>query len=142
MTHNCTYLFVLQGRNGLGSVFTFASGNGGANGDSCAADGYVNSIYTIAVGSADQTGKQAFYDENCTAKIAVTYSFNSNTFNNMFAYDQMVSEGMMILRDNFQWIILIQTTTTTDGDCTDSFTGTSASAPLMAGVAALVLQAK
>ena len=36
----------------------------------------------------------------------------------------------------------LQSSTTTDGSCTDSFTGTSASAPLMAGVAALVLQAK
>ena len=29
----------------------WAAGNGGGRGDSCAADGYVNSIYTIAVGS-------------------------------------------------------------------------------------------
>lgn len=74
-------------------MYVFASGNGGVNGDSCAADGYVNSIYTIAVGSADQAGKQAFFDESCSAKIAVTYSFNSNTFN-MASYsssDQLVS---------------------------------------------------
>ena len=50
----------------------------------------MNSIYTIAVGSADQVGSQAFYDENCSAKIAVTYSYNSKTFNNGYAYDQVV----------------------------------------------------
>ena len=33
-----------------------AAGNGGSRGDSCAADGYVNSIYTIAVGSVDRSG--------------------------------------------------------------------------------------
>ena len=36
----------------------------------------------------------------------------------------------------------IQSTTTLDGKCTDEFTGTSASAPLLSGVIALVLQAK
>ena len=69
-----------QGRNGKGSIYVWASGNGGWYCDSCAADGYVNSIYTIAVGSADQNGYQADYDEDCTAKMAVTYSYNSDTF--------------------------------------------------------------
>ena len=50
----------------------------------------MNSIYTLAVGSADQDALQAFYDESCTAKIAVAYTFNSNTFNNVFIYDQVV----------------------------------------------------
>ena len=72
----------------------FASGNGGSNGDSCAADGYVNSIYTMAVGSADHNGKQAFYDEACTAKIAVTYSFNSKTFDNTYAFEQLVNSQL------------------------------------------------
>ena len=58
----------------------FASGNGGEALDSCAADGFVNSIYTIAVGSADQNGNQAYYDENCSAKLATTYSYNSEVY--------------------------------------------------------------
>ena len=57
----------------------WAAGNGGSYFDSCAADGYVNSIYTIAVGSADQNGQQAYYDENCSAKMAVTFSYNSDS---------------------------------------------------------------
>ena len=68
----------------------WASGNGGMQGDSCAADSYVTSIYTIAVGSVDQKGKQAFYDENCSSKMAVTYSFNSGTYA-PFTYGQVVS---------------------------------------------------
>lgn len=83
-----------KGRGGRGNIYTFAGGNGGSNGDSCAADGYVNSIYTLAVGSADQAARQAFYDENCTGKIAVTYSFNSETFNSAFTYNQVVSPYM------------------------------------------------
>lgn len=58
----------------------FAAGNGGLYHDSCAADGFSSSIYTISVGSADQTGRQAFYDENCPGKMAVTFSYNSDTF--------------------------------------------------------------
>ena len=105
----------------------WAAGNGGANYDSCAADGYVNSIYTIAVGSADERGRQAFYDEKCSAKMAVTFSHNSAGFptehDSWSPHDQVY-------------------TTTLGGECTDGFTGTSASSPLMSGVIALALQAK
>ena len=69
--------YTFQGRSGKGSIYIFASGNGGHNGDSCAADGYASNIYTIAVGSANQLGEQAFYDEDCSAKMAVTYNYNS-----------------------------------------------------------------
>jgi hypothetical protein len=40
---------VHKGRGGKGSIFVFASGNGGSAGDNCNADGYTNSIYTIAI---------------------------------------------------------------------------------------------
>ena len=70
---------IIQGRNGKGSIYVWAAGNGGKKYDSCAADGFVNNIYTIAVGSADQNGYHADYDEDCTAKMAVTYSYNSDT---------------------------------------------------------------
>lgn len=56
----------------------WASGNGGSRSDSCASDGYVNSIYTIAIGSVDNEGVAAYYDEQCSAKMAVAFSFNSN----------------------------------------------------------------
>ena len=96
----------------------WAAGNGGDKFDSCAADGYVNSIYTIAVGSADQDGRQAYYDEDCSAKMAVTFSHNSQP------------SGPQVF-----------STTLADG-CTARFTGTSAAAPLLSGVIALTLQAK
>ena len=66
----------------MGCIYVFSSGNGGEYDDSCAADGYVNSIYTIAVGSANQQGRQAVYDENCSGKMAVTYSYDNQEENN------------------------------------------------------------
>ena len=116
-----------QGRGGKGNIYVWAAGNGGRYFDSCAADGYTSSIYTIAVGSADQRGRQADYDEDCSAKMAVTFSYNSDTFPGKYArydpYNQVY-------------------TTTLNNQCTDGFTGTSASAPLLSGVVALTLQAK
>ena len=88
-------LLHVQGRGGKGSIYVWAAGNGGDVDDSCAADGFPSSIYTIAVGSADQNAGQAFYDEQCSGKMAVTFSFNSDTFptadDSWSAYNQIVS---------------------------------------------------
>ena len=62
----------------------WASGNGGRNDDSCAADGYASSMFTIAVGSGSPQGKQAYYDEACSGKMAVTFSYNSNSYTQLF----------------------------------------------------------
>ena len=69
-----------QGRGGKGSIYVWAAGNGGDQ-DSCAADGYVNSIYTIAIGSVDIDSRPAVYDERCSAKIVVTFVHNSHNGN-------------------------------------------------------------
>ena len=54
----------------------WAAGNGGEYNDSCAADGYINSIYTIAIGAATNKGQPAPYDERCSGKLAVTFVYN------------------------------------------------------------------
>lgn len=77
MYSTVTSLTTSQGRDGKGSIFIWAAGNGGANGDSCATDGYVGSIYTIAVGAMDQQGRPAYYDEKCSSKMAVTFNHNT-----------------------------------------------------------------
>ena len=69
----------MQGRDGKGSIYTFAAGNGGP-GDTCAADGYTNSIYTISVGSASSDGTQSSFDEQCSGKMVVT--FDSSPYDN------------------------------------------------------------
>ena len=53
------------------------AGNGAEDNDTCAANGYVNSIYTIAIGSASSDGKPPLYDEKCSGKMAVAFVHNS-----------------------------------------------------------------
>ena len=45
---------IVKGRRGLGSIYVWASGNGGKDDDNCNCDGYTNSIYTISISSATQ----------------------------------------------------------------------------------------
>jgi len=64
----------LQGRGGRGAIYTFAAGNGGFTQDSCAYNGYVNSIYTIAINGVNQDGSNPTYAEECPAIMASAYS--------------------------------------------------------------------
>lgn len=52
----------------------WASGNGGTYGDNCNCDGYVNSVYTLAIGSASERGHFPWYGERCAATMAAAYS--------------------------------------------------------------------
>lgn len=52
----------------------WAAGNGGLQSDHCGADGYVNSIYNIAIGAVSRTGKPAYFGEPCPGVMAVTLS--------------------------------------------------------------------
>ncbi|NWX59452.1 PCSK4 convertase, partial [Promerops cafer] len=107
---------VLKGRGGLGSIFIWASGNGGTNYDNCNCDGYTNSIYTVSVGSVLGDGHRPRYSESCPAIITTTYS------------SRTTSKVQIV-------------TTDLHHRCTDKHTGTSASAPLAAGMVALALEA-
>ena len=66
-----------QGRDGKGSIFVWASGNGGREQDSCNCDGYTNSIYTISVSSATEKEEIPWFSEPCSSTIATTYSSGS-----------------------------------------------------------------
>lgn len=122
--HIITQLFgCLQGRQGKGSIFVWASGNGGRHTDSCNCDGYTNSIFTLSISSATQGGYKPWYLEECSSTLASTYS--SGTPGN----DKSVTTVDMDARLR------------EDRICTVEHTGTSASAPLAAGIAALALEA-
>ncbi|KAI9802222.1 MAG: hypothetical protein M1825_002943 [Sarcosagium campestre] len=107
---------IQKGRNGLGSVFVFASGNGAGREDNCNFDGYTNSIYSITVGAVDRKGLHPYYSERCCAQLAVTYSSGSGD--------------------------AIHTTDVGTNSCYEHHGGTSAAAPLGAGILALVLSVR
>ena len=71
---------VMEGRSGKGSIFVWASGNGGKYLDNCNADGYTTSIYTLSVSSASENGLIPWYSEQCSSSIASTYSSGSKRF--------------------------------------------------------------
>ena len=108
---------VRKGRNGLGSIFVWATGNGGPNHDYCSCDGFINSPYTIGIGAVDNCGRFPWYSEACPGTLAVTFSSG------------ITGEDLEIV------------TTDLGGKCTKNHTGTSAAAPLAAGIFALVLEA-
>jgi kexin len=107
---------VQNGRQGLGSIYVFASGNGAQNEDNCNFDGYTNSIYSITVGAIDRKGMHPSYSEKCSAGLVVTYSSGGGD--------------------------AIHTTDVGQNTCSNSHGGTSAAAPLAAGIFALALQVR
>ncbi|XP_033231362.1 furin-like protease 2 isoform X2 [Belonocnema kinseyi] len=114
---------VTSGRKGRGSIFVWASGNGGRHTDSCNCDGYTNSIFTLSISSATQGGYKPWYLEECSSTLASTYS--SGTPGNDKSVATVDMDGKL----------------RPDHICTVEHTGTSASAPLAAGIAALTLEA-
>lgn len=112
---------VRNGRQGLGNIYIWAGGNGGQFGDNSNYDGYASSRYTIAVAATTQNGKKAIYSEE-GANIMINAPAGTLTFG-LTTTDLTGVRG-----DNYQ-------------NYTYSFGGTSASAPLVAGVIALMLEA-
>ncbi|XP_063770373.1 proprotein convertase subtilisin/kexin type 4 isoform X2 [Pseudophryne corroboree] len=110
------YRGIVHGRGGLGSIFVWASGNGGMHYDDCNCDGYSNSIYTVSVGSTTEHGEVPWYSEACASTLTTTFSSNTR-------------KGRQIV------------TTDIHHRCTEHHTGTSASAPQAVGIIALALEA-
>uniref|UniRef100_S4RXA2 Neuroendocrine convertase 2 n=1 Tax=Petromyzon marinus TaxID=7757 RepID=S4RXA2_PETMA len=106
-----------QGRGGKGSVYVWASGDGGSY-DDCNCDGYASSMWTISINSAINDGRTALYDESCSSTLA-------STFSNGRKKDPEAGVA----------------TTDLYGNCTLRHSGTSAAAPEAAGVFALAIEA-
>eukprot|EP01087_Luapelamoeba_hula_P003078 TRINITY_DN128_c0_g1_i1.p1 TRINITY_DN128_c0_g1~~TRINITY_DN128_c0_g1_i1.p1 ORF type:complete len:594 (-),score=80.98 TRINITY_DN128_c0_g1_i1:68-1849(-) len=103
---------VATGRNGKGTIYVWAGGNGAGGGDNVNYDGYANSIYTIAIAAVGMNGVKSPYSEP-GAPLLVSVPSSP----------------------------LGLTTITINNGCSGGFGGTSAAAPLAAGIIALVLQA-
>jgi len=114
---------VTRGRSGKGSIFVWASGNGGRHVDDCNCDGYTNSIFTLSISSASQAGFKPWYLEQCSSTLATTFSSGTPGHDESIV---TVDQDARLRPDKI---------------CTREHTGTSASAPIAAGVCALALEA-
>ncbi len=104
---------VTLGRGGLGEIYVWAAGNGGLD-DRVDYDPYASSRYTIAIGAIGNLNMRADYNEIGSSMFAVTYSDGNEL-------------GVF--------------TTSNNNGYSSNFGGTSASAPLAAGMIALMLDA-
>jgi len=110
---------VTDGRAGAGRIFIWGAGDGRALNDNCNFDGYASSRFGIAVGAVDETARQAWYSEPCSALLVSAPSSGGNR--SMMTTDLAGAPG-----DD-------------RGDYMAAFGGTSAAAPVVSGVVALML---
>ena len=117
---------VSEGRDGLGSVYVWAAGNGHQNGDNSNKDAYANSRFTVAVGSVNWKGERTEFSESGSNVMLVAPSHNSSNWVDPAVYSTDISgtEGH------------------NDTDYLGDMGGTSASAPMVAGVIGLMLEAE
>ncbi|XP_076014522.1 proprotein convertase subtilisin/kexin type 5 [Genypterus blacodes] len=114
LTRLALHSSIETGRHGRGSVFVWASGNGGRRGDHCSCDGYANSIYTISISSSTRAGNRPDDLEECSSTLATAYAGGES--------DEMV-------------------TLAGDQGCSVDRYGSSLSSAMAAGVIALTLEA-
>uniref|UniRef100_A0A6B2L0B9 P/Homo B domain-containing protein n=1 Tax=Arcella intermedia TaxID=1963864 RepID=A0A6B2L0B9_9EUKA len=120
LTEQAIKMAIQKGRGGLGSLYVWAAGNGKENKDNCNYDGYANNRYVATFGAVNSQGVSPRYSEPCSCLIGVLPS----------------GDGI----DSMQTTDLLGTLGKGSG-CNLKFGGTSAAAPLAAGIAALMLEA-
>lgn len=103
---------IAQGRGGLGSIFVFSGGNGGAF-DNANLDGFVNRRGVIAVCGVDQRGQRMLFTDGGGTEPGANVL--------------VCAPGINI------------TTTALNGAMRSDFSGASAATPMVSGVAALML---
>lgn len=107
------------GRQGRGAIYVFAAGNGAIGNDYSSLDGSVSALGVINVCASNAKGTRAPYSERGSNLTVCAPSAD--------------------VLDKSQPAIV---TTAPQGDYIDSFNGTSAAAPMVSGVIALMLQAR
>ena len=116
---------IMNGRGGLGTLYVWAGGNGHQNGDNANYDGFANSIYTISVAGVRGDGSRSEFSEEGAVHV-VAAPAGSASGPKLISTDYSGGPGYGGLPDN---------------NYTANFFGTSASAPMVSGVVALMLEA-
>ena len=123
---------VLTGRNGKGTIITWAGGNGENVTDNSNYDGYANSIYTIAVGAFDSQSRQASYSEPGANLVICAPSNGSSPALGIATVDRSGTLGYNDGTDPNE---------ISDSNYTQTPGGTSSATPTVSGIIALILEA-
>ena len=123
---------VETGRNGKGTIITWAGGNGRAKNDNSNYDGYANSIYTIAVGAFDSQSQQAYYSEPGANLVICAPSDGTSPALGITTVDRSTTLGYNDGTDSDE---------ISDANYTQTFGGTSSATPTLSGIIALILEA-
>ena len=124
------------GRDGLGTVFVFSVGNGGARPtpaetEDANLNGYANSIQSIAVAGITDAGEVAYYSEpgaNILVSAPAESRFSDLAHLDILTTDRTGTDGYNVNLGG------------PSGGNLTSFDGTSAATPIVSGVCALMLQ--
>lgn len=122
-----------QGRNGSGTIYVWAGGNGALADDNSNYDGYTNHRGINAICAVDDQGVRSNYSEpGANLRVCAPSRGMPTSGHGITTTDRTGATGFNTNGSGNY----------TDTNYSKTFTGTSASAPIVSGIIALILQAK